>query len=115
MCIRDSPESDDTFEEGFSPRLDLKEDGGSGQAPRDGDSFAASVENGAFVSPEGERRVVTASGKVIETETELLQKRIEKKRAQAAETADGVSPESVGAEIAKKEAAVDVYKRQARK
>ena len=101
-----SPESDDTFEEGFSPRLDLKEDGGRGQAPRDGDSFAASVENGAFVSPEGERRVVTASGKVIETETELLQKRIEKKRAQAAETADGVSPESVGAEIAKKEAAV---------
>ena len=30
--------------------------------------------------PEGTKRVVTASGKIIETETDLLQKKLEKKR-----------------------------------
>ena len=71
------------------------------------DSFAAFVDGGAFTSPEGERRVVTATGKVIETDTELLKKRVEKKRAEAAEAAAGHRlRESVSAEIAKKEAAV---------
>ncbi len=35
--------------------------------------------------PEGSKRVVTANGKIIETETELLHKRIEKKREEALE------------------------------
>lgn len=52
--------------------------------------------------PEEPKRVVTASGKVIETETELLQKKIEKKRSEAA--AD--NEVSVAEEIKEKEEAV---------
>ena len=37
--------------------------------------------------PEEPKRVVTAGGKVIETETELLQKKLEKKRQAAADPA----------------------------
>ena len=70
----------------------------------EGDPFAAAMTDGAFTSPEGERRVVTASGKVIETDTELLKKRVEKKRAEAVEAGD--SPLSVSEEIAKKEETV---------
>ncbi len=72
--------------------------------PPAGDGFAGQMEDDVFSSPEGERRVVTASGKVIETETELLKKRIEKKRSEAAE--EGDSPLSVTEEIARKEEAV---------
>ncbi|WP_442914686.1 DNA translocase FtsK 4TM domain-containing protein [Lacrimispora sp.] len=38
-----------------------------------------------FSTPEEPKRVVTASGKIIETDTEALQKKLEKKRAEAAE------------------------------
>ncbi len=50
------------------------------------------LEDSVFV-PEGTKRVVTATGKVIETETELLQKKIEQKRQEAQEGsgADAVS------------------------
>ena len=44
--------------------------------------------------PEGSKRVVTANGKIIETETELLHKRIEKKREEALE---GTGQEAVRA------------------
>ena len=53
--------------------------------------------------PEGPKRVVTASGKVIETETELLQKKIEKKRQEAAE---GDSAQAVNAQVQIKKAEV---------
>ena len=95
-------EEDDTFEEGFSPApsKELLSGGSSGE-----DGFAPAVEEDTFISPEGERRVVTATGKVIETETELLKKRVEKKRAEAAEAgAESGSPESLSAQIAQKEA-----------
>ena len=42
--------------------------------------------------PEGSKRVVTANGKIIETETELLHKRIEKKREEALEGTDQEAP-----------------------
>ncbi len=52
--------------------------------------------------PEGEKRVVTANGKIIETETELLHKRIESRREEAAQErpeaalrASGKAPEPV--------------------
>ena len=81
------------------------EEGGSFQEePAD---FSASAEDGFFTSPEGERRVVTATGKVIESETELLRKRVEKRRAEAAEaSAEKGDSASVQEEIAKKEEAV---------
>jgi len=50
---------------------------------------------GLFV-PEGEKRVVTASGKVIETETQLLQKKLVKKREEAL---DGTTKEAVYAAV----------------
>ena len=53
--------------------------------------------------PEEPKRVVTASGKVIETETELLQKKIEKKREEAGQTDSNMA---VAQEIKEKEEAV---------
>ena len=53
--------------------------------------------------PEEPKRVVTASGKVIETETELLKKKIEKKKEGAAK---GDTEISVAEEIKKKEEVV---------
>ena len=50
--------------------------------------------------PEGTKRVVTASGKIIETETDLLQKKLEKKKEAAQIRAAEVS---VAQEIHKKE------------
>lgn len=50
--------------------------------------------------PEEPKRVVTASGKVIETETELLQKKIEKRREEAAQTDVNLQ---VAAEVQKKQ------------
>lgn len=45
---------------------------------------------GTFSVPEESKQVVTASGKVIETDTEALQKKLEKKREEAAKE-DGLS------------------------
>ena len=53
--------------------------------------------------PEEPKRVVTAAGKVIETETELLQKKLEKSRQQAAEASAKVQ---VAEEIRKEEEVV---------
>lgn len=53
--------------------------------------------------PEEPKRVVTASGKVIETETELLQKKIEKKREEAKQPDTNMA---VAQEIKEKEEAV---------
>ena len=38
--------------------------------------------------PEGEKRVVTATGKVIESETELLQKKLEKRKEEVKQEGD---------------------------
>lgn len=59
---------------------------------------------GSLMVEEKTKRVVTASGKVIETDTELLQKKIEKKKAQAAqENAQIQAQDQVAQEIGKKE------------
>ena len=45
--------------------------------------------DGTFSIPEEPKRVVTATGKVIETDTEMLKKRIERKRQETAADEDG--------------------------
>ncbi|MFR1833005.1 MAG: DNA translocase FtsK 4TM domain-containing protein [Lachnospiraceae bacterium] len=50
--------------------------------------------------PEGEKRVVTATGKVIESETELLQKKLEKRREEVKE--EGSSQAAVAMEAKEK-------------
>ncbi len=45
-------------------------------------------DGGTFSIPEGTKRVVTASGKIIETDTEALQKKLETKRQEAREAGD---------------------------
>ena len=54
----------------------------------------------SFFVPEEPKRVVTASGKVMETETELLQKKIEKRKKEAAQTDVNLQ---VAAEVQKKQ------------
>lgn len=60
----------------------------------------AGVNYDSIFVPEEPKRVVTASGKVIETETELLHKKIEKKREEALE---GNNREAVNAAVKKPE------------
>ncbi|SET75961.1 FtsK/SpoIIIE family DNA translocase [Lacrimispora sphenoides] len=55
--------------------------------------------NDTFAIPEEPKQVVTASGKVIETDTEALQKKLEKKREEAAKEDGG----SVSLEIKQKQ------------
>lgn len=59
-----------------------------------------------FFIPEEPKRVVTASGKIIETDTEMLHKKLETKRAEAAEAGDL----SVAEEIKKKPIIKKEYK-----
>lgn len=59
-----------------------------------------------FFIPEESKRVVTASGKIIETDTEMLKKKLEAKRAEAAESEDI----SVSAQIKKKPVVKKIYK-----
>ncbi len=53
-----------------------------------GGSVRETEDGGVFRIPEEHRRVVTASGKIIETDTEALQKKLEKKREEAKESDD---------------------------
>ena len=46
---------------------------------------AGDIDSGDFVIPEESKRVVTASGKIIESDTEALHKRLESKRQEAKE------------------------------
>lgn len=59
-----------------------------------------------FFIPEEPKRVVTASGKIIETDTEMLKKKLESKRAEAAEAGET----SVSEEIKKKPIVKKEYK-----
>lgn len=59
-------------------RLDDPEDGP--EIYETADNEAEGVNYDSFFVPEEPKKVVTASGKVFETETELLQKKLEKKR-----------------------------------
>lgn len=59
-----------------------------------------------FFIPEEPKRVVTAGGKIIETDTEMLKKKLESKRAQTAEageTATGVAEQIKQKPVVKKE------------
>lgn len=58
---------------------------------------------GSFAVPSAERRVVTASGKVIETETEALHKKLESKRQEELRQAREEQDESVETEIRREE------------
>lgn len=61
--------------------------GPAGQEQNQGFRHGSEQKPQSIFVPEGEKRVVTANGKIIETETELLHKRIETRREEAA--ADG--------------------------
>ncbi|MFV0239032.1 MAG: DNA translocase FtsK 4TM domain-containing protein, partial [Lacrimispora sphenoides] len=63
------------------------------------DDFYPEEGNDTFAIPEEPKQVVTASGKVIETDTEALQKKLEKKREEAAKEDGG----SVSLEIKQKQ------------
>lgn len=52
------------------------------------EDFYPEVDQDTFTIPEEPKQVVTASGKVIETDTEALQKKLVKKREEAAEEGD---------------------------
>ena len=56
----------------------------------DDEAYFSADKNSIFMS-EGEKRVVTASGKVIETETEMLHKKIEQHREEAAKEDPGAA------------------------
>ncbi|WP_432629947.1 DNA translocase FtsK [Brotaphodocola sp.] len=58
---------------------------------------------GSFAVPSAERRVVTASGKVIETETEALHKKLESKRQEELRQARAGQDTSVATQIRKEE------------
>lgn len=59
-----------------------------------------------FFIPEEPKKVVTATGKIIETDTEMLKKKLETKRAEAAEPGDG----SVAQQIKQKPVIKKEYK-----
>lgn len=75
-------------------------DGGDGYEE---DSLEQGLNYDSIFVPEEPKRVVTASGKVIETETELLQKKLEKKREDKVKEETDIS---VAEEIKKKEEVV---------
>lgn len=56
--------------------------------PEDKGMASGIVGGNSFVIPEGEKRVVTANGKIIETETEALQKKLELKKQEARQAAE---------------------------
>lgn len=58
---------------------------------------------GSFAVPSAERRVVTASGKVIETETEALHKKLESKRQEELRQVKADQDTSVATQIRKEE------------
>ena len=68
------------------------------------EDFYPVEENNTFSIPEEPKQVVTASGKIIETDTEALQKKLEKKREEASKE-DGLS---VSQEIRQKQETVKV-------
>lgn len=76
--IQDMEDSDEIFAPRDSRTLEEMEvidaypEGGAGAG------------DGTFAIPEGPKTVVTANGKIIETETEMLQKKLESRRAEAA-------------------------------
>ncbi len=60
------------------------------------------LDGGTFAIPEEEKRVVTSGGKIIETDTDALQKKLESRRREAEKTADSEDA-SVQQQIQKKE------------
>ena len=79
------------------PSLYIEPEDGAGEEQAQGLNYDS------FFVPEEPKKVVTASGKIIETETEILQKKIEKKRKEAEQTNANLQ---VAAEVQKKEAEV---------
>lgn len=67
------------------------------EAENEADSTEEHFAKDSFFTPEEPKRVVTASGKVIETETELLHKKLERRREEAA--AEGNTSQAVSAQV----------------
>lgn len=83
-------------------RLSEKQTAESAPKPSFEESIPAAEDSGIFHTPEERKTVVTASGKVIETDTEeIVKKKMEARKQAAAEKADSES--SVRAEIEKAE------------
>lgn len=83
-------------------RLPEKQTAESAPKPSFEESIPAAEDSGIFHTPEERKTVVTASGKVIETDTEeIVKKKMEARKQAAAEKADSES--SVRAEIEKAE------------
>jgi DNA segregation ATPase FtsK/SpoIIIE-like protein len=57
----------------------------AGEVPDEIDHVKKTTQNGVFYVPGGEKRVETASGKIIDTDTEALQKKLESARREAKE------------------------------
>ena len=83
------------------PAIEAKPDGDPDPVPSSVimEEEPVTAPDSVFV-PEGEKRVVTATGKVIESETELLQKKLEKRKAEIRE--DGDSQAAVAMEAKEK-------------
>ena len=83
-------------------RLSEKQTAESAPKPSFEESIPAAEDSGIFHTPEERKTVVTASGKIIETDTEeIVKKKMEARKQAAAEKADSES--SVRAEIEKAE------------
>ncbi len=92
--------SDPSFES--EGRLPEKQTAESAPKPSFEESIPAAEDSGIFHTPEERKTVVTASGKVIETDTEeIVKKKMEARKQAAAEKSDSES--SVRAEIEKAE------------
>ena len=100
----DEPDRGLIQEDGPEPTLDMEHEpeGTSGEDYVQ-EETPEGVNYDSFFVPEEPKRVVTASGKVFETETELLQKKLEKKRETAVQADVNVQ---VAQEIKQKEEVV---------
>lgn len=103
LDMRGDPEASvDVYEE-IPWNQENEVEGGAFEETKDGDDIAPEASYDSFVIPEESKQVVTASGKIIETETELLEKKLEKRQGEAVKT----NPErAVADEIKKKEEAI---------
>ena len=64
-----------------------------------GTTIASISARGEFSIPEESKRVVTSTGKIIETDTEALKKKVEKRREEAIESGDVIVPSHMKEEL----------------
>ncbi len=101
----EEPAADD-MAENFADGTEAYAADGMPKEPAGNDLPAGVTADGELIMSEGSRRIVTATGKIIESDTEALRKKIEAKRQEVKETKN----DGVDAEIAKKPAVKKEYK-----